>query len=82
MKKGFKLTDGSIWTIISYETVEGYEDKLESEIPLSAITVVTGVKWVQNHTHTCNACFSDCNFEDFNVNDPRILELSSNVFSL
>ena len=63
---------------------EGYEDKLESEIPLSAITVVTGVKWVKNHTHThpCNACFSDCNFEDFNVNDPRILELSSNVFSL
>lgn len=43
--KGFKLKDGSIWTIISYDTKEGCEEKTESQISLEDITNFTGVEW-------------------------------------
>ncbi len=82
MKKGFKLIDGSIWTIISFDVIEGYADCLPSDIPLSAIIEVTGVKYDEDldHTHPFNANFSDCRFEDFKVSDPRIVSITANVF--
>ena len=43
--KGFKLKDGSLWTIISYETVSGCEDKTESQVLISDIVSFTGVEW-------------------------------------
>lgn len=84
MKKGFKLKDGSIWTIISYNVSKEYENVSNSEIPVSAITEVTGVKWEKewDSTHPYTANFSDCFFETFDANDERIECIVDNVFDL
>ena len=82
--KGFKLKDGSLWTIISYETVSGCEDKTESQVLISDIVSFTGVEWEKDwdDTHPYKANFSDCFFEDFDINDDRILEVTLDVFDL
>ena len=41
MKKGFKLKDGSIWTVLSYTVLPEYENALAYQIPLSAITALS-----------------------------------------
>lgn len=84
MKKGFKLKDGGVWTILSYDTTEEYIDKCDSEVFPSNVLKVTGVKYKKgyDHTHPCNANFSDCFFESFDVNDERIEIIVSDVFDL
>lgn len=82
MAKGFKLKDGSIWTIISYTSIEDYIDKDDRNVFPSNVLDVTGVKWEKDreHTHPYRACFSYCNFETFKVDDPLLESISSNVF--
>ena len=82
--KGFKLKDGSLWTIISYETVSGCEDKTESQVLISDIVSFTGVKWEKVGMTPIHykVNFSDCFFEDFDINDDRISEVTLNVFDL
>lgn len=84
MKRGFKLKDGSIWTVIAYETVDGCDNKLDWEVKTSEIINVTGVKWEEGfgQTHPYRANFSDCFFEHFDMNDERIVEFSMDVFDL
>lgn len=82
--KGFKLKDGSIWTIIAYNTKEGCEGKTESQISLEDITSFTGVEWDKDfdETHPYKANFSYCFYEHFKINDERISEVVLDVFDL
>lgn len=84
MKKGFKLKDGSVWTIISYDTTPEYADKCDKAVFPENVLEVTGVEYKKGRdsTHPYNANFSDCFFEHFDVNDPRIEVIVSDVFEL
>lgn len=84
MKKGFKLKDGSIWTIISYDSTKEYWEKSDSDVFPSNVLSVTGVEWRdgRHSTHPYNANFSDCLFETFDVNDERIEVIVADVFDL
>ena len=74
MKKGFRLVDGSVWTILSYTSTNEYIDKDDSAVFPSNVIEITGVKWDRrdSRAHPYNANFSDCFFEDFRANDFRI----------
>lgn len=82
MKKGFRLIDGSIWSIISYTSTEPYLDKDDSAVFPNNVTEVVGVKWEKHisETHPYRANFSDCNFETFLVTDPKIESIVKDVF--
>lgn len=84
MKKGFKLKDGSVWTIISYDTTSDYADKCDRDVFPKNVLEVTGVEYKKGRddTHPYNANFSDNLFEHFDVNDPRIEVIVSDVFEL
>ena len=83
MKKGFRLVDGSIWTILSYTSTNEYIDKDDSSVFPSNVVDMIGVKWNRGDscTHPYNANFSDCFFENFQANDPRIESIVLDVFS-
>ena len=83
MKKGFRLVDGSVWTILSYTPTDEYIDKDDSSVFPSNVVDMIGVKWDRRHscTHPYNANFSDCFFENFQANDPRIESIVLDVFS-
>ena len=84
MKKGFRLKDGSVWTIISYDTTKEYIDKCDRDVFPNNALVVTGVRWEEgiDFTHPYNANFSDCCFEHFKVDDERIDIIVADVFDL
>ena len=83
MKKGFRLVDGSVWTILSYTSTNEYIDKDDSAVFPSNVIEITGVKWDRrdSRTHPYNANFSDCFFENFRANDFRIESIVLDVFS-
>ena len=84
MKVGIKLKDGSIWTAISYDVIEEAQNKCGFEIVLSDITELSCVKWKDGYenTHPLKACFSECFWEDFKIDDVRIDKISLDVFDL
>lgn len=83
MKKGFRLVDGSVWTILSYTSTDEYIDKDDSTVFPSNVIDIVGVKWDRRDscTHPYNANFSDCFFENFQADDPRIESIVLDVFS-
>ena len=83
MKNGFRLVDGSVWTILSYTSTDEYIDKHDSTVFPSNVIDIVGVKWDRRDscTHPYNANFSDCFFENFQANDPRIESIVLDVFS-
>ena len=84
MKKGFKLKDGSVWTIISYDTTEEYADKCDRDVFPSNVLELVGVLWEKDieSTYPYRANFLDCFFEHFKVDDERIDIIVADVFDL
>ena len=82
--KGFKLKDGSIWTVVSYDVLPKYENLLGHAIPIDGITEVTGVQYHKDcyHTYPYKANLSDCLFDTFKADDPRIECIVNDVFDL
>lgn len=64
MKKGFRLKDGSVWTIIGYDTTKEYIEKCDRYVFPNNVLAITGVRWEGgiDFTHPYNANFSDCFF--------------------
>ena len=83
MKKGFRLVDGSVWTILSYTSTDEYIDKDDSTVFPSNVIDIVGVKWDRRDscTHPYNANFSDCFFENFQADDFRIESIVLDIFS-
>lgn len=82
MKIGIKLKDGSIWTAISFSVIDGYENTRTKDIPLTAITEITAVKYEIGYlnTHPYNANFYNCFYENFKPDDERIESINRDVF--
>lgn len=82
--KGFKLKDGSIWTVVSYSVLPEYENLLGHTIPIEGITEVTGVQYHKDAPSTSpyKANLYDCFFDTFKSDDPRIECIVNDVFDL
>lgn len=82
--KGFKLKDGSIWTIVSYDVLPESCNLLGHATPIEGVTEVTGVQYHKGDidTHPFKANMSDCLFDTFKADDPRIECIVDDVFDL